>query len=45
MPNDFRYDVILSHSAKDTPVVRELANRLKKGKLRMWFGESDFSLL
>ena len=41
MPNDFKYDVFLSHSAKDKPVVRELANRLKKDKLRVWFDESD----
>jgi hypothetical protein len=25
MPNDFKYDVFLSHSAKDKPVVRTLA--------------------
>jgi len=41
MPNDFKYDVFLSHSSKDKPVVRELANRLKKDKLRVWFDESD----
>ncbi len=35
MPNDFKYDVFLSHSAKDKPVVRELTNRLKKDKLRV----------
>jgi hypothetical protein len=40
MPNDFKYDVFLSHSAKDTPVVRELANRLIKDNIRVWF-ESD----
>ncbi len=39
MPNDFKYDVFLSHSAKDKPIVRELANRLKKDKLRVWFDE------
>ncbi len=39
MPNDFKYDVFLSHSSKDKPVVRELANRLKKDKLRVWFDE------
>lgn len=33
MPNDFKYDVFLSHSAKDAPVVRELANRLRKTKI------------
>jgi hypothetical protein len=39
MPDDFKYDVFLSHSSKDKPVVRELANRLKKDKLRVWFDE------
>jgi len=39
MPNDFKYDVFISHSAKDKPVVRELANRLKKDGLRVWFDE------
>ncbi len=41
MPNDFKYDFFLSHSAKDEPVVRELANRLNKDNLRVWFDESD----
>lgn len=41
MPNDFKFDVFLSHSAKDKPVMRVLANRLKEDKLRVWFGESD----
>lgn len=39
MPNYFKYDVFLSHSAKDKPVVRELANRLKKDNLRVWLDE------
>lgn len=39
MPNDFKYDVFLSHSTKGKPVVRELANRLKKDNLRVWFDE------
>ncbi|MCI0691760.1 TIR domain-containing protein [candidate division KSB1 bacterium] len=39
MPDDFKYDVFLSHSSKDKPAVRELANRLKKDKLRVWFDE------
>ena len=34
MPNDFKYAVFLSHSAKDKPIVRELASWLKKDKLR-----------
>ncbi len=29
MSTYFDYDVFLSHSSKDKPVVRELANRLK----------------
>ena len=41
MPNEFKYDVFLSHSAKDKPVARELANRLKKDNLRVWFDEGN----
>jgi hypothetical protein len=29
MADNFQYDVFLSHSSKDKPVVRELAQRLK----------------
>ncbi len=36
MPTDFKYDVFLSHGSKDKPVVRELANRLKNDKLRLF---------
>ncbi|MCF7789748.1 MAG: toll/interleukin-1 receptor domain-containing protein [Prosthecobacter sp.] len=39
MPDDFRYDVFLSHSAKDKPTVREIAERLKKDGLKVWFDE------
>lgn len=39
MPDDFQYDVFLSHSAKDKPIVREIAERLKKDGLRVWFDE------
>ncbi len=35
----FPYDVILSHSAKDKPVVRDVAERLRKDGLRVWFDE------
>ena len=35
----FPYDVFLSHSAKDKPVVRDVAERLKKDGLRVWFDE------
>jgi len=30
MPDDFQFDVLLSHSSKDKPVVRELAEQLRK---------------
>src|SRR6185503_1301080 len=39
MPNEFKYDVFLSHSAKDKAVVRELAEWLKRDGLRVWFDE------
>ena len=40
MPDDaFQFDVLLSHSAKDKAVVRDLAKRLKKDGLRVWFDE------
>ncbi len=39
MTSEFKYDVFLSHSSKDKPVVSELANRLKKDGLRVWFEE------
>jgi len=41
MASEFKYDVFLSYSSKDKPVVRELANRLKKDKLRVWFDEGN----
>ena len=33
MTETFTYDVFISHSAKDKPVVRELAQRLKRDAL------------
>ena len=39
MPVEFPYDVFLSHSAKDKLVVRDVAERLKKDGLRVWFDE------
>jgi len=39
MSSDFTYDVFLSYSSKDKPVVRELAERLKADGLRVWFDE------
>jgi small GTP-binding protein len=41
MTETFQYDVFLSHSAKDKPIVRELAERLKDDGLRVWFDESE----
>jgi len=35
----FRYDVFLSHSSADKPVVRELAERLRDAGLRVWLDE------
>jgi WD40 repeat protein len=39
MPDDFKYDVFLSHSAKDKDIVRPLAERLRSDGLRVWFDE------
>ncbi len=39
MGEKFAYDVFLSHSSKDKPAVRELAERLKADGLRVWFDE------
>ena len=39
MPGEFQYDVFLSHSAKDTAVVRPLAERLRQDGLKVWFDE------
>jgi hypothetical protein len=39
MPSDFPYDVFLSHSAKDKAVVRELAERLRKDGITVWYDE------
>ena len=38
-PNEFPYDVFLSHSAKDKAVVRPLAERLRQDGLKVWFDE------
>ncbi len=37
MPDDFKYDVFLSHSSKDKEVVRDVAERLRADGLRAWF--------
>lgn len=39
MPQPFDYDVFLSHSSKDKTVVLELAERLRRDGLRVWFDE------
>jgi hypothetical protein len=39
MPDEFKYDVFLSHSAKDKAVVRAVAERLRKDGLKVWFDE------
>jgi hypothetical protein len=40
MAEMFKYDVFINHSSKDKPVVRELAGRLKRGRLsRVWLDE------
>lgn len=39
MADEFPYDVFLSHSSQDKPAARELAQRLKRDGLRVWFDE------
>lgn len=39
MPDEFPYDVFLSHSAKDNAVVRPLAERLRADGAKVWFDE------
>jgi small GTP-binding protein len=39
MTNDFSFDVFLCYSSKDNPIVRPLAERLRKDGLRVWFDE------
>ncbi|MCX5643691.1 MAG: TIR domain-containing protein [Phycisphaerae bacterium] len=39
MSEKFRYDVFLSYSAKDKPIMSELAQRLKADGLHIWFNE------
>jgi TIR domain len=38
------FDVFLSHSSKDKPVVRVLAERLTKSGLRVWFDEWEIPI-
>jgi len=39
MPDEFPYDVFLSHSATDKAVVRPLAERLRADGMKLWFDE------
>src|SRR6185312_7986946 len=39
MADDFKYDVFLSHSAKDKAIVRPIAERLRADGLRVWFDD------
>lgn len=39
MPDDFQFDVFLSHSGKDKKVVRDIAERLKKDGVKVWFDD------
>ncbi len=36
-PKQFKYDTFLSHSSKDKPIVRDLANRLQSDGLKVSF--------
>jgi TIR domain len=39
MPDEFHYDVFLSHSSKDKQIVHPLAERLKNDGVKVWFDE------
>lgn len=39
MAPEFEYDVFLSHSSKDKEVVRDVAERLRKDGVKVWFDE------
>ena len=39
MTEQFSFDVFLSHSAKDKPIVRPIAERLRDDGLKVWFDE------
>lgn len=39
MPDEFSFDVFLSHSSKDKAVVRPLAERLRNDGVKVWFDE------
>ena len=39
MAEQFQYDVFISHSSQDKTAARELAERLRRDGLRVWFDE------
>ena len=39
MPDEFQFDVLLSHSAKDKAVVRPRADPLRADGVKVWFDE------
>ena len=39
MADEFSFDVFLSHSSRDKDVIRELAERLQRDGLRVWFDQ------
>jgi WD40 repeat protein len=39
MSEQFKFDVFLSHSSKDKAIVRNVAQRLRKDGLKVWFDE------
>ncbi len=39
MGGQFAYDVFLSHSSRDKPMVRQIAEKLRQSGLRVWFDE------
>lgn len=41
MPDEFKYDVFLSHSVQDQEAVRDVANPLKSDGVRVWPGNLD----
>jgi hypothetical protein len=39
MADEFSFDVFLSHSSKDKAIARDVAERLRRDGLRVWFDE------
>ena len=44
MPAEFQFDVFLSHSSKDKDAVRDIAERLRRDGLKVWFDEWEIKL-